>query len=168
MKWLGCVLALCACGALGWSAAAELKRRVSQLRAFLAALEEMERELCCRLTPMPELLAGLGERAPGEVGQFFARCAAQMEGLDGPFAPLWDGALVRSGLCLTQEDLGVLAELGGILGRYDAPSQCSAIAQVKGRLEENLAGAAERRDRLGRVYGVLGLSAGAVLAILLL
>lgn len=168
MKWLGCAFALCACGALGWSAARELKLRVEQLRAMMAALEEMERELSCRLTPMPELLAGLGERTPGAAGQFFARCAAGMEGLDGPFSRLWDEALAESGLSLAEEDRRVLAELGGTLGRYDAASQCSAIGQVRGRLAENLVCAAERRDRLGRVYGVLGLSAGAALVILLM
>lgn len=168
MKWLGCALALCACGWLGWSAARELKLRVAQLRAVLAALEEMERELRCRLTPMPELLAGLGERTPGEAGRFFARCAAGMEELDGPFSLLWDRALAESGLSLTEEDRRVLGELGGTLGRYDAASQCAAIGQVRSRLAGNLAAAVERRDRLGRVYGVLGLSAGAALVILLL
>lgn len=168
MKWLGCALLLCACGGLGLTAARGLKLRVDQLRALLGALEEMERELYCRLTPLPELLAGLGAHTPGEVGRFFALCAGEMDGLEGPFSQLWERMLEDSGLSLMEEDRLLLAQLGGALGRYDAASQCEAIAQVRGRLEENLAAAAERRDRLSRVYGVLGLTAGAFLTIILL
>lgn len=168
MRLLGCTFLLCACGGLGLGAARGLKLRVVQLRTLLGALEEMERELRCRLTPLPELLAGLGERTPGAAGRFFTLCAGGLDELEGPFSRVWDRALEDGGLCLEEEDRQLLTELGGALGRYDAASQCEAIAQARSRLGENLAAAAERRDRLGRVYGVLGLTAGAFLTIILL
>ena len=168
MRAVGCILLLCGCGGLGLSAALRLRARWAQLRELVAALEEMERELRCRLTPLPELLAGLGARTAGPVGGFFTRCVRELDTLEErPFSRLWGQALEESGLALEEEDRRLLEELGASLGRYDGRSQCQAIAQVRGRLEENLAAALERRERLGRVYGVLGLSAGALAVILL-
>ena len=56
LRLMGAVLLVGGCGAVGFSAAGRLARRVEVLRALLGALEGMERELSFRLTPMPELL----------------------------------------------------------------------------------------------------------------
>lgn len=168
MKLTGCLLLLCACGALSLGAVGSLRSRVVQLRDFLAALEEMERELRCRLTPMPELLAALGADAPGAVGQFFALCAGRLDRLgERSFSRLWQEALEAADLCLEEEDRRELEVLGGSLGRYDGPSQCAAIARTRERLEEHLVRATERRDRMSRVYGALGLAAAAIMMIVL-
>ena len=168
MKTLGCILLLGASAWFGLGAVWGLKARVEQLRGFLGALEEMERELDCRLTPMPELLNQLAG-TDGPVGGFFALCAGELGHLgEQSFASLWAGALAASDLCLDGEDLRPLLELGGSLGRYDRASQCAAIGQARARLELRLDEAEERRERLGRVYGALSLAAGTFLIILLL
>lgn len=169
MKTVGCILLLCGCGGAGLWAVRGLQARWAQLRELVAALEEMERELQYRLTPLPELLAGLAAHTAGQVGVFFSRCAQEMDRLgERTFSRLWGQALAESGMALAEEDIRLLEELGTSLGRYDGRSQCQAIAQIRSRLEKNLAAALERRDRLGRVYGVLGLAAGAFLVILLI
>ena len=168
MKMLGCVLLLCASAWFGLGAVWGLKARTDQLRGFLGALEEMERELSCRLTPMPELLerrSGLS----GPVGEFFALCAGELDRLgEQNFASLWAGALEAADLSLDEKDLRPLLELGSSLGRYDCASQCAAVGQAHARLELRLNEAEERRERMGRVYGALSLAAGMFLIILLL
>lgn len=167
MKAVGCILLLGASGWFGLGAVWGLKARTDQLRALLGALEEMERELRCRLTPMPELLGRLA-RTPGPVGEFFALCAGGLDRLgEDSFAGLWDRALEAADLCLDGDDLLPLSRLGGSLGRYDCAGQCAAIGQARARLEERLRDAEERRERLGRVYGALSLAAGTFLIILL-
>lgn len=167
MKALGCALLLAASGWFGLGAVWGLKARTDQLRAFLGALEEMERELACRLAPMPELLEELA-RTPGPVGEFFALCAGELDRLgERSFAQLWDKALDAADLSLDEEDLRPLLELGGSLGRYDCASQCAALGQARARLEIRLGLAEERRERMGRVYGALSLAAGTFLIILL-
>lgn len=167
MKTLGCILLLCASAWFGLGAVGGLKARTEQLRAFLGALEEMERELDCRLTPMPELLGQLAG-TEGPVGDFFALCAGELDRLgEQSFAALWSGALTAADLCLDGEDLRPLLELGASLGRYDRDSQCAALVQARARLEQRLDQAEERRERLGRVYGALSLAAGTFLIILL-
>lgn len=168
MRALGCALLLGASGWFGLGAVWGLKARVDQLIAFLGALEEMERELSCRLTPMPELLGRLA-RTPGPVGEFFALCTDGLEHLgERSFASLWNKALCAADLSMDEDDLRPLSELGGSLGRYDCDSQCAAIGQARARLEVRLTDAQERRERLGRVYGALSLAAGTFLIILLL
>ena len=167
MKALGCALLLGASGWFGLGAVWGLKARTDQLRAFLGALEEMERELSCRLAPMPELLEHLA-RTPGPVGAFFALCAGELDLLgERSFSLLWDRALDAADLSLDEEDRRPLLELGGSLGRYDCASQCAAIGQARARLEIRLGAAEERRERLSRVYGALSLAAGTFLIILL-
>ncbi len=168
-RLMGCVLLLCACVGMGVAAVMGLRARVVQLRGFLAALEEMAREVQFRLTPMPELLSNLGDRLKGPVGEFFRLCAGGLDGLDRrPFSKLWREALEATDLCLEEEDLLLLEELGNSLGRYDSRRQCEALIQTRDRLEENLIAAMDRRERLGRVYGALGLAAGAFLIIVLI
>lgn len=165
----GSVLLLCASAALGFGAVTGLKDRVKQLTLLIFALEEMERELQCRLTPMPELLNALAQRLEGPVGGFFQLCVSGLKGLGGhTFSKIWFGAMEASDLRLEEEDKLLLEELGNSLGRYDGQRQCEAIRQVRERLVCNLADATQRRDRLGRVYGTLGLAAGAFLVIVLL
>ena len=53
-----------------------------------------------------------------------------------------------------------------MLGQYDGESQRQALEHTREQLEEQLAQACEQRRRLGRVYGALGVTAGAVLMIL--
>ena len=62
----------------------------------------------------------------------------------------------------------VPAAPGGVLGRYDGEGQREALALTRVQLSQCLERAAEDRSRLGRVYGALGLTAGAFLVILLL
>ena len=62
----------------------------------------------------------------------------------------------------------MLEQLGSVLGRYDGESQCRAIEEEVSRLGRQIVQAREDRRRLGRVYGVLGMTAGLFLAVLLI
>ena len=64
------------------------------------------------------------------------------------------------------EDMAVLRQVGGVLGRYDGENQRQALEEAVSRLDERRRAAADRRNRMGRVYGTLGLTAGAFLVIL--
>ena len=147
LRLLGAVLLTGGAGALGFGAAARLNRRVHMLRLFTEALERMERELSFRLTSIPELFALLADHLSPPVGTFFARCR---------------GSLFRLG----EEQF--LETLGGTLGRYDSEGQTQALALARAQLEQCLEAAVSERARMGKVYGALGLAAGAFLVIVLL
>ena len=61
-----------------------------------------------------------------------------------------------------------LEELGEVLGRYDGDGQREALAHTRAELSRALEQAREAREKQGRMYQVLGITAGAFLVILLL
>lgn len=167
-RWLGALLLAAGAAALGLGAVWSMEQRVRDLRGIIAGLYAMERALTARLAPLEEMLSAAAEGTDGRARGFFQTCR---EGLEAPggerFAPLWSAALETAPLCLDAEDLRAARRLGGVLGRYDGGSQSAAILHTAAELEGRLTEAAERRGRLGRVYGTLGISAGLFLVILL-
>ena len=170
LKLLGSLLLMAGAAGLGFGAAAQLEARVTALRALLGALERMERELAFQLTPMPELLDRLAREAKHPASLLFARCRAGLSQLgETSLGQLWRGALEEeTDLLLTREETQILAALGDVLGRYDGDDQRAALRRTIAELGESLRRAQSERDRMGRVYGALGLGAGAMLVILLL
>ena len=61
-----------------------------------------------------------------------------------------------------------LEELGEVLGRYDGDGQREALAHTRAELSRALEQAREAREKQGRMYQVLAITAGAFLVILLL
>ncbi|CUP11622.1 stage III sporulation protein SpoAB [Flavonifractor plautii] len=55
-----------------------------------------------------------------------------------------------------------------MLGRYDGDGQREALAHTRAELSRALEQAREAREKQGRMYQVLGITAGAFLVILLL
>ena len=55
-----------------------------------------------------------------------------------------------------------------MLGRYDGEEQRAALARTRAELGRALEQAREESEKQGRMYRALGLTAGAMLAILLL
>lgn len=167
LRLAGAVLVAAGGAWLGFSAAGELRRRERTLRALLGALDWMERELSFRLAPMPELLGGAALRTDGPVSDFFAHCRDGLDGLgEKTLALLWREGLGHLGL--DERAAVALEELGDALGRCDGEGQVRAVGRARAELDRALDQAREDRKDIGRMYRVLGVSAGAVLVILLL
>ncbi len=169
IRMMGAALLLGGSAALGFAAVRRLERRTRDLRELIAGLEVMERELEWRLTPLPELLRRAAEQAGDGVSAFFLMCAQGAERLNGrTFSEVWRQELTSAQLSVNEADRGLLEQLGGVLGRYDGDSQRQALAAAVERLEEQRTEAMGRRARLGKVYGVLSVTAGIFLVILLI
>ncbi len=169
IRLAGAALLVGGFAAVGFAAVGRLDGRVRDLRGLIAGLESMGRELRWRLAPMPELLRQAAEESAGPASALFLACAQGMEQPEGSgFCGVWRRELERCRLRLEPADRSVLEQLGGVLGRYDGGSQCKALAAAVERLERQREEAVSRRARLGRVYGMLGVTAGVFLMILLI
>lgn len=169
LRFLGAVLLTGGAGMLGLGAATRLSRRVRTLHLLTEALDRMERELSFRLTSVPELFALLADYIAPPVGTFFACCRDNLSRLgEERLEDLWRDALAASDMELTEEEQQILETLGGILGRYDGEGQSRTLALARTQLERCMEAATVERDRMGKVYSVLGLAAGALLVIALL
>lgn len=162
MVWLGRLLFLSGCTALGLARGMALRDRTACLSEFRRCLGQLNREMTFALRPLPDLLEGLRVRGPA--GEFFAAC---VEGLEESWAEAWQTALEETHLPLKEEDRQILWEAGEVLGRYDGESQRQALEGLAARLEENLAQARADENRLFRVYLALGITAGLFGCILL-
>lgn len=169
IRMVGAALLTGGSALLGVCAVRHMDSRVNDLRQLTAGLETMTRELDYRLAPLPELLEQAAEQTGGRVERFFSLCAQGAGHLNGrSFLSVWRQAAEAAQLRLEQTDLAFLEQLGGVLGRYDGETQRRALDTAIARLEEQRAAAAEQSCRLGRVYRVLSLTAGAFLMILLI
>lgn len=169
IRMVGAVLLTGGSAALGFSAVRHLERRVQDLSRMTVGLEVVKRELQWRMAPLPELMERAAKEVKGRPGEFFRLCCQGAAHLNGRgFEQIWREALEAAQLRLEPSDLTLLEQLGGIMGRYDGDSQREALDRILIRLEEQRKEAAEQRSRLGKVYGMLGVTAGAFLMILLI
>lgn len=167
MRLVGAACLACGAIAMGLGAIAHLDGRVKDLRGLLAGLECVQRELTWKLAPLPDALALAARQGGGNSGEFFSLCAQGAQHLRGrTFAQVWQQAGEASQLRLESVDVQLLEGLGAVLGQYDGDSQRLALEHTREQLETQLDEAVEQRRRLGRVYGALGVTAGAVLMIL--
>ena len=169
IRMVGAVLLAGGSTALGFGAVRHLEGRVRDLRELVAGLEVMERELGWQMVSLPELLERAAQGTGGHAETFFRLCAQGASHLNGrSFRQIWSQGEEASGLRLERTDRLLLEQLGTVLGRYDGDSQRKALAAAVERLEEQRVQAQQQRQRLGRVYGMLGMAAGALLIILLI
>ena len=169
IRFLGAALLITGCGGIGLSAVNRLDRRVRDLRELSAGLEILQRELGWRLAPLPKALEAAAGGAHERAARFFAFCAQGSKQLAGtPFRMLWSKGLEQCPLRLNREDRALLEQLGPVLGRYDGDSQRQAVENVLTGLSRQQTQAEDDRRRLGRVYGVLGLTAGLFLTLVLI
>ena len=83
------------------------------------------------------------------------------------WAESWETVLRETDLPLSDEDRGLLAEFGQVLGRYDGESQQRALQALLDRLGEQVETARQTARRLVRVDVTLGVTAGLFCLILL-
>lgn len=169
IRLVGAALVTAGCGALGLAGTARLDGRVRDLGELAAGLDALQRELGWRLAPLPDGLETAAGLVRGPAEQFFTGCARGAGLPDGrAFQEVWREELDAAPLRLRPEDRVLVERLGPVLGRYDGDSQRRALEDAAAGLRALQETAADDRRRLGRVYGVLGVSAGLLLAIFLL
>lgn len=171
LRIIGSVCILIGCSAAGILAGKKLADHERTLGDLLSALDIIESEIVCRLTPIPEAIqiAWQSARAGHCCKRFLGMC---LEGLAeaGPqdFVRIWRGAADETLGLLPNEERQAIADLSRSLGRYDAEEQAAAIGSVRMRYERFLAAAEKERQRSAKVYRTLGVTVGIAAVIVLM
>ena len=168
IKLMGAILVFTGCGGFGFAMASAHRREEQALSQLMLALEFMECDLSCRLTPLPQLCYSAANTASGQVHTFFLRLGSELERFASPD--------VQSCVCTVAEQMPGLSsglklhltELGNTLGRFDLPGQLRGLRSAQNRCRLALEELTRNRDSRLRSYQTLGLCAGAALAILFL
>ena len=164
-KWVGAMLVIGGCGAVGFSVASHHRKTETGLRQLVEALSYMESELSFRLTPLPDLCRMVGSVQNNQIEQGFLMLSKALERQISPDV----GACVSDMLC-QQEYPKAVEEgyrlLGRSLGKFSLDGQVKALEQVQAYCIKELESMSQNRDERLRSYQTLGLCAGAALAIL--
>ena len=168
IRIVGVILVMGGASWFGFWAAASLDRERNQLRAAIEALSVLEREMEWDSPPLPELLKRLVGQCEGSMKDIFQGLACSLDSLgEVALAERWS-ALVAGEAAFSGEMRAALLPLGHVLGRYSSIEQMQAAAKVRARLENVEQRLMEKRDQKGKLYRVLGVSAGSFLVLLLL
>lgn len=169
MRMLAALLLFGGLASFGVNAAQNLKCCVDELREMTVGIQVIRRELNYSLAPLSELFQKAAAQTSGETNLFFADCASRIEMMSGEaFDNIWRCALENRKFCFKQKDYSILKQLGSVLGRYDADEQVKLLDRTAEQLEQRRIQAAEEKERMGRVYVVLGFVTGMFVLIALL
>ncbi len=168
VRMIGAALVAVGSAWLGFGAAGELGARVRALEETEEGLSLMAQELELDAPPLEQLMQRLIPRSRGGARRLFEGCQKALEHLEEePFSLAWQ-RLVEKEEVLGREGQACLYPLGEVLGRCGWEEQRRILEVTARRLEQAGARAREERGRMSRVYQALGLSGGALAAILLL
>lgn len=168
LKWFGAILIVFGCSGVGMSMAWSLRRKGTELRQLLSALDYMQCELQYRLSPLPDLCRQTAAHTSGSIKLLFAALAEELEDQISPDVQLCMNAAVRKAKNLSDEAATVAVNLGKTLGRFDLDGQILGLEGARQSCRQALAKLESNKDTRIQSYQTLGLCAGAALAILFL
>lgn len=167
VKILGMALLMCCTVSIGCSLAAALGKRVNQLEACLSAVNGLEGELSCTLSPPDQAVQRLETRESLAQAIFLPACASLCrQGV--PFPEAWAKSLKFQKGDLLPEDISLLSSLGEVLGQCPLEEQLAQLAGVRTQLDLQLQSARKKRDGYAKLYRSMGVLSGAFLIVVLL
>ena len=164
LKLLGAAAVFCAVSWCGLDRAGWYRRRLDCLRTWQSAILEGERMLCDLGMSTPDYLERLRELPL--LLTMAEQCLIDLK-REQRLGEGWTRAVSDALFPLNQDELEAISALGWVLGRYEAEEQRRTLEDTRKRLEAFTARAEEEKARLGRMWSVLGLTAGALAVVLL-
>ena len=163
---LGAFLLILALSGFGVIQTMELKQRPRELRMMIDAMALLRNDIVSRMLPLPDALAHAGGSCSGLARYFLITVSDRLGNSSEQFSSIWEGSVDLLNI-LSREDRAVLCRLGSHLGRFDAAAQGEAIDACILSLKQNEAQACEYEKQYSRLYTGLGLTLGAMLAVVL-
>ncbi|MGI5970301.1 MAG: stage III sporulation protein AB [Oscillospiraceae bacterium] len=167
---LGIIMIAGGAAMAGLAAVNTLTLRARLLRQLLNALRYMKSEISFTLAPLPNLISRLSENTQAPIRDFFVECENRLEDIGRmPFSDIWNAALtVTLGRLLREEEMETMRTLGSTLGRYGCEQQSESLETCIRRAARFLESAEEEKERLGHLYGAMGLLSGAAAVVILI
>lgn len=170
LKLIGLLLVLAGTGGLGWYGAERYAFRIRLLAELEQALQYLYGEIAYAGSDMVELCKDLSARS--SFGKnFWKSMGEDLQKREGQtLEALWQKNMkTLSGYtCLTREDQELFAGIGKNLGNLDRQTQLHTLGIFQSRLQEIIQQARKEYHNKAKISGVIGITAGLFLCILLL
>lgn len=166
MRLTGVILLLLSAGGFGMMRAMDLKQRPKSIRSMIDALLLLRADILSRGLYLPDALAHVDGMSSGCAKTFFGTVSFMLGKSAKPFDVIWEESLDSLGE-LGREERDIIRRLGAHLGRLDAAAQGKAIDTSILLLEAAERQAKTYSQQYSRLYTGLGLTVGAMLAVVL-
>lgn len=170
IRWLGMILIAGASVSVGFGAALRIRQTTTQLGQLANALEVMRCELEYAMTPLLQLCQVVAKTSKGAIHALFVnlgQALTQDETWDTSRAMRQAIAQTKT-LCLPEDILFSLLEMGQTMGKFDLDGQLSMLEMTQKRIQACLERYQRDQAQRCRSYQALGLCAGAALIVLML
>ncbi len=168
MKILGAMLVIAGCAGTGIYMAAAWRREEKLLKELSGTFSFMQREMECRVTPLPELCRKCAGQASGKIRKIFLCLQEELESQIFPDVSRCMASALEKNPDLPDSCACALKDAGNFLGKFDLTGQLAALAEAAVSCRNLSESMQQRRSERAGSYQTLGLCAGAALAILFL
>lgn len=171
LKIMGCVFCLSAAMTVGFLKAEELKIRVRRLEELKRMMVLLQGEFRFHRATLSEAFENVASRVEAPFRDFLTETARKLsDGTQGSFRKIWTemSEKLLSADGFQKEDQGLLELLGNSLGYLDLTMQMETLKLSMEQTEEALCGAKERLETRGKLYRTMGVTVGALLALLII
>lgn len=168
MKLLGLTLIVFSSGLCGINYVSARKERLAELGSFISMLELIMAELVTNQSPLPEILHKISDNICGKASDFAKLMLLNLSVLgEKGFDTIWSESLRACEISFSIDEYQSFMKLGAILGKYEIEFQIRAIEDslwLLKKREESYSAAYPQTKRLSLGLSV---SAGLMLAIIL-
>lgn len=153
---------------LGFLLSKKYKNRVLELREFKNAINILETKIKFTYEPIPNIFSEISKIIKLNISEIFKR-SSEYIGENTTFEA-WNKAIeeLRLSLCLNNEDINIIKNLGKMLGKTDVEGQISEIELVSGFIDKQIIKAEEERTKNEKMYRSLGTIVGIAIVIILI
>ena len=166
IKLVGSVLILLGCGYCGYRVGQNHRDTVRWLRQIVALTEYMERELQCKLTPIPELFIQAADACKEPMGHICLAVGRTLETRSCKSVSACMQTVLTHNCISSGQAEQLLVQLGDVLGSFDLNGQLEGIRSVHNMAVAYLTAQTQDLEVRLRYYQTLGLCAGAAIVIL--
>lgn len=166
-KYLGASLVILGCTGFGTLRVAFLKKQEHSFLTLIQVILYMQRDLQCRLTPLPDLCRQIGKKTAGPIGSLFLTLALEMDRNSAPDVSGCMRDAVRREKDLPMALRPHLFTLAQCLGQYDPQTQLMGLQTICGHCQDDLEVIRKGSEPIRRNSRTVGICAGIALVVLL-
>lgn len=171
VKIIGLLLAVIGCTGIGILKSTDFRERKRLLIEFKELTLHISTEISYFKQPLPQIFERLaGERQDKETGFLLRNCLTSYMTANCDIGEIWKQAvdIVYESLPVTSSDRNTMKKCGEFLGQSDFKGQKEHFELLNLQLDRQIQEAEDLIGTKGKMYSRLGLSAGCMIAVILI